>query len=396
MDRRVSVLTKTISSPLPELRPVIYDTIEQIPQAVWDELALRRSEVMSWRFWRVLEAAALNDFRYSHVLFTGPQGEALGLTSFYSVTTDLAIFAPASLRRLLGGIRQVWPGFMKLRMLECGTPITIVSPPLAHLPGVSEAALADAAAKLLLQTARAQGQFLIVVRDFEPAAKPWEAFFIRHGFTVSDSLPNTYLDIRWPTPQAYLGAMRSYYRSKLLKFLKRNQAAGVTHELVEEFADLAETLHAQWMTVHESAREFQREVLTPDFYRLLSREMQGRAKVLLFRRHGALAGHALLLQDGEEMRWLYVGREVAEHDGLYLYIAQKVVETAILLGAKRLEMGFTTYPIKQDLGAEIVPTRMALRATNGFINIFVGIGYKLLNKVPNPAPRQIFKQEGQP
>lgn len=372
----------------------VYDSIKQIPQAVWDGLALGRSQAMSWAFWNVLEQSGLNDFRYKHVILTDADGVELALTSFYSITTDLAIFAPKPLRRLLVGVRHLWPGFMKLRMLECGTPITIVSPPLARHTGISEADLVTALTSLLRRTAREQGQFLIVIRDFEPNAAHFEPLFAAQGYHLIDSLPNTYLDIRWPTPQAYLDAMRSYYRSKLLKYLKRNQAAGITHRLVDDFSDLAETLHAQWMNVHDSAREFQREVLTPAFYRHLSREMGGRAKALLFFRDGQLAGHALLLQDGDELRWLYVGREVAEHDGLYLYIAQKVVETAILLSARRLEMGLTTYPIKQDLGAEIVPIRMALRATRGFFNIFVGLGYKLLNEVPSPTPRQIFKQHG--
>ncbi|MGC8508930.1 MAG: hypothetical protein ACP5NM_11785, partial [Thiomonas sp.] len=84
-------------------------------------------------------------------------------------------------------------------------------------------------------------------------------------------------------------------------------------------------------------------------------------------------------------------REVAQNDSLYIYIAATVVETAIALGATRLEMGLTTYPIKQDLGAEVVPIRLAIRASWGLINPFVGLGYALLNKVPQPGPRQVFK-----
>jgi len=36
------------------------------------------------------------------------------------------------------------------------------------------------------------------------------------------------------------------------------------------------------------------------------------------------------------------------NDSLYLYVVQAVIQTTIELGAKRLEMGLTTYPIKQD------------------------------------------------
>jgi hypothetical protein len=373
------------------LKAVVYKNVDDLPAQIWGELLADASVAMSLPFWRVLEQARLNDFEYRYVLFVNEVGQALGLTCFYSVTTDIAIFAPRPLRALLNGVRRVFPNFLKLRMLECGTPITISSPPFARRADVTDKEMVAALHEVLHQNARADGQLLIIVRDFEPNAHALEHEFQRHGYHWIDSLPNTYINIEWTTPDQYLSAMRSYYRSKLLKHLKRNQEAGISHRLVDDFDDLAETLHAQWMVVHESASEFQREVLTPEFYRRFSQEMGALSKAILFYREEMLVGHALLLVDGETVRWLYVGREVAGNDGLYLYVAQTVVETAIVLGAKRLEMGLTTYQIKQDLGAEVTPIKLALRATWGIINPFVGLGYKLLNSVPEPSPRQIFK-----
>ncbi|AOV17450.1 hypothetical protein BJI67_10620 [Acidihalobacter aeolianus] len=372
----------------------LYDSIDAVPAEAWDALAGMGSAAMSRDFWSVLERSGLNDFQYRHVLLRDDAGTPAGLYSFYTVTTDIAIFAPPFLRGLLGAVRRVFPNFLKWKMLECGTPITIVSPPFVRTPLLQEREMVDRIAETLLQTARREGHLLIVVRDFEHEAQALRTDFARHGYHWIDSLPNTYLSVRWSDPEAYLRAMRSYYRSKLLKHRKRNIESGVSHELRDDFSDLAETLCAQWMVVHENAKEFQREVLTPRFYRELSECMGARSKALLFYREGKLAAHALLLQDGDLVRWLYVGRETPENDGLYLYIAATVVETAIELGAKRLEMGLTTYSIKQDLGAEVVPIGMALRATRGWLNPFVGWGYGVLNSVPEPEPRSIFKASG--
>jgi predicted N-acyltransferase len=371
------------------LRAEIYDRIADVPGELWDRLLAGQHETLSREFWAVLEASDLNDFDYRYVLFFDAQGEPAGLSSFYNVTTDIAIFAAGTLRTLLNAVRRHFPNFLKLRMLECGTPITITSPPFVRRADISDDELVAALHEVLRSVARRERQFLIVVRDFEPESFGLETSFRRHGYHWTGSLPNTYIENVWDTPEAYLGAMRSYFRSKLRKHLRRNVEAGVTHRLVEDFAELADTLHRQWMVVHDSAKEFQREVLTPAFYRHFA-QLPG-AKALLFHRHGVLAGHALLMQDGEMLRWLYVGRDVAGNDSLYLYVAQKVVETAIQLGARRVEMGLTTYPIKQDLGAVVTPIRLALRARSGFINVFVGLGYRLLNDVPSPAPRQIFK-----
>lgn len=371
------------------MKSQIFDSITKVPAPLWDYLSQRGMVTMSRNFWAVVEQSGMNDFSYRHVLFMEDDGTPIGIVSFYSITTDIAIFAPSALRTLLSAIRRVWPGFLKLKMLECGTPVTITSPPFVSQ--IPDARLLPAITDLLLETARNTGQLLIIIRDFEPNVDGLRPLLQDQGYHWIDSLPNTYLDICWSTPESYRQSMRSYFRSKLQKYIKRNTTAGVHYVVRDDFADLAELLCKQWMVVHTHAKEFQREVLTPEFYRNLSQKMGGRSKVLLFYREDELVAHALLLMDGDLLRWLYVGREEAVNDGLYIYIAYAVIETAIHLGARRLEMGLTTYAIKQDLGAEIVPIHMALRATWGWINPFVGLGYRLMNRIPATHPRAVFK-----
>ena len=376
------------------LKVKVHDRIADVPHQDWDTLSASGSAAMSRAFWAVVESSGMNDFSYRYVLFYDEGDRPVGLTTVYTVTTDIAIFAPALVRRMLDTVRHIFPNFLKWKMLECGTPITISSPPFIKADALSDAQFIKSLNTVLRAMAREEGCLIIVVRDFEPNAQGLQTEWSRFGYHWTDSLPNTYVDLRWDTPQQYRAGMRSYFRSKLNKHLKRNADAGVHHVLVDDFAPLADTLCAQWMVVHTHASEFQREVLTPVFYRELSARMGALAKVLLFYRSEDLVGHALLMRDGDMLRWLYVGREVAENDSLYLYIAHTVVETAIVLGARRLEMGLTTYPIKQDLGAEVVPIKLAIRASWSLINPFVGLGYALLNSVPNPSPRQVFKADG--
>ncbi len=351
-----------------------------------------RSCTFSAEFWEIIEKSQLegfSDFRFA--IFSDAAGTPVAAACFYSVTTDIAIFAPAWLRGLLGVVRKVFPSFLKLRMLECGTPVTLNSPPWLASGGVSAQAVADALSSLLQSTARAEGQLIIVVRDFEPDAQAMQAALQDLGFHCVDSLANTYMDIRWSSPDDYVSSMKSYYRSKLLKHLRRNEAQKVRHELVTDFHDLADTLCAQWMIVHNQADEFQREVLTPTFYREFSSRMGERSRAILFYREDELIGHALLLLDGDLLRWLYFGRNEAVNDSLYIYVAHKVIESAIILGAKRLELGLTTYSIKQDLGAQMTSSKLALRSPYNFINTLIGWVYPLINHTPQIQNKDIFK-----
>jgi predicted N-acyltransferase len=380
---------------LPAMR--VISSAQALSNETWDDLLKGSSCTYSRDFCKVVEGSGLASFSdYRYLLFLDHADRPAALACLYSVTTDIAIFAPAKLRTVLATIRRVFPNFLKLRMLECGTPVTLNSPPFVTNDRVPLEEVVAALDALLRRMAKAEGQLVIVVRDFEPNAQEPQQHFKRLGYHCVDSLPNTYLDIRWSSPEDYLSSMKSYYRSKLHRHLKRCEEKHVRYELVEDFAGLAETLCAQWMVVHNQADEFQREVLTPAFYREFSSRMGNRARALLFYRQDELIAHALLLLDGDLLRWLYVGRQQSGNDSLYIYMAHKVVETAIKLGAKRLEMGLTTYSIKQDLGARVTPIRLAIRSASRLINPVVGLVYPLLNHCPHIRNKNIFKEDPRP
>jgi predicted N-acyltransferase len=374
------------------MKTKIFNSIHEVPKEQWKHiLKSNHSITYNYEFWEVIEESKLNDFSYKYVIFYSPDDTPVALTCFYTVTTDMAIFASKKLRFILQKIRKTFPHFLIITMLECGTPITLNGPMVFGVESSSNNAI-QTLIELLIYTARQQRHFLIVVRDFEPVSHSLPTLFKQAGFHFVDSLPTTYMDITWTTPNDYLSSMKSYYRSKLIKHLSVNKKQGINHLLIEDFADLAETLCEQWLVVHSHASEYQREILTPEFYREFSLKLGSHSKVLLFYRDTTLIGHALLLMDGHLLRWLYFGRKDACNDSLYIYVAHKVIETAILLGAKQLELGLTTYPIKKDLGAYMSPIKLALRSPLTFINPFISIVYPLLNRTTKIKNKTIFKK----
>jgi predicted N-acyltransferase len=368
----------------------IFNSISDVPREQWSALAAGHSRACSCEFWEVLEASRLNDFCYKHALIYDESDSPVALASFYTLTTDIAIFASGWVKDTLGFIRKVFPGFLKFRMLECGTPITMNRPFIAQ-EGSNEGGILSFLGKSLSDIAKKQGAFVVVMRDFEPRSTYLEPHLKSLNYHVVASLPNTYMDITWSTPSEYLSSVKSHYRRKILIHQKTNKDRGIRCELRDDFAELADTLCNQWLVVHENAKEFQRERLTPEFYEAFSAKLGSRSKVLLFYRNEELVGHVLLLVDGETLRWLYVGRNESVKDNLYFYMCYKIVETAILLKAKRLELGLTTYEPKMNLGAKMLPVNIAIKTTNSFFNIFAGYVYALLNDTPEIKNRNIFR-----
>ncbi len=354
------------------------------------------SSTYSYDFLDIVEKSKLNDFEYKYILFYDDDNSPVALSVFYTITTDIAIFSSGKLKSLLDNVRNVFPNFLKLRMLECGTPITLNSPPIVSNRKVPMSNIIIALDNLLMKAAKENNNILIVIRDFEPQTKSIQSNLSKLGYCFVDSLPNTYIDIIWKHPNDYISSMKSYYKSKLLRHLRKAEEQKLRCELVDNFANMAEVLCSQWLVVHKNAKQFQREVLTPDFYRDFSIKMENCSKVLLFYKQELLVGHALLLIDGELLRWLYFGRKESTNDSLYIYAGYKVIETAINLGVKQLELGLTTYSIKQDIGATAKSLKIAIKSRVYIINPFIEIIYKLINNIPIVNNKSIFKRSLHP
>jgi hypothetical protein len=357
-------------------------------------LVVERSLTFTHAFWEVVEKSNLNDFSYRHAMIYAADGSLAAVTSFYTVTTDIAIFAQGRLRSVLARIRRFWPRFLTLRMLECGTPVATNSPSYVIAGHQSVDDVIGALDALLQRYALRDRTLLIVVRDFEPVADPHRPSFTRRRYAMLAGLPNTYMAIPWKTGQEYLQSLKSYYRSKQLKHVKRIEAQGIRCEPCTDFAALSDLLCDQWLVVHRGADELSREVLTPAFYRGLSERLGGKALTLLLYQGETLLGHTLMLHDGATTRWMYFGRTHAANDSLYIFAMHHVIQAAIRAGAPRLELGLTTYPVKQDLGASPVSLHHAIRSPFRVINPLIPRIYALMNHVPEITPRAVFKVAG--
>lgn len=372
----------------------VFESIRDVPLKEWSAIAKPYSYTYSPEYLEMMEASMTNGCGQGYVLVYDDNDHPVSLTHFTVSRTDIAIFASGWLRAALTTIRRLFPNFLKIRLLECALPIYSEDRLIAGEQGHKKKSL-QFLEKTLLEISRKHGVFLVIIGAFEPQDHPCEVFLKDLGYQFVPCLPLASLDIAWETPAAYLSAMKSYYRSKLQRHLRINQSKAIRHDLRDNFDDLAEILWQQWLVVHAHATEYNGETLTPGFYKDFSLKFGTRSKVLLIYSKDELVGHALLLVDGDTLRWRNFGRAKAENDSLYIYVCHKVVETAINLGVKRLDMGVTTYAIKRDFGASIVPRKIAIRVLWGMFNSYTARAYPLLNHVPVIQSKDIFKKCGQ-
>lgn len=369
----------------------LYYSLPDIPGDTWDFLAGNGSCLFERVYLQVMQEARLNDFQFRYVIITNDIDLPVSLAVIYTITTDAAIFAPPILRKAFKLARKAIPSLFKFHMLECGSPINLHSPPFISVDKALRKSIITELNKLLTEIAREEGYLVIVLRDFEAPEWDLKDHVIESDFHWVPALPNSYLDITWKTMDDYLHAMRSHYRYHLLKHLRVQRAAGLRYELRDDFADMADILYDQYMLIYQRADECQREIINPIFYREISRRMGPRSKVLLFFREDTVIGHALLVLDGSLLRAIYYGRADTIKDGFYHVMLYATVEAAILIGATKIELALTNYESKLALGAYLSPICMGIKSPWPAINFWTGFLYRMLNTIPQPATRRVFR-----
>ncbi|MCP4181294.1 MAG: GNAT family N-acetyltransferase [bacterium] len=371
----------------------LYCSVDEISEKQWNMLQKNSSVTHSYKFWKAVEKSHFTTFENLKYIVYYCDKELVAIVPCYTVRTDMAIFSSDFIKKLLGIVRYIIPNFLTINILECGSPVIINTPQFLVSSKIPKNIFLKKLNKTLTKLAFRQRCIFIMLRDFESNhdITQYKLCLKKLRFFWVPSLPNTFLDINWDSIDKYHSSMRSHYRYKLKKYLNKSKLHNISYKLIDDFSDIADELCRQWIVVHNNAKELKRELLTPEFYREFSNLMGTDSKVLLFYNDGKLCAHALLLKDNDTLRWMYVGRDDTTPDYLYFYVIHKIVETAILMKVCRLEMGMTTYPIKQDFGAELVSVNVALKMTLPFFNLFVGPVYNALHNSNKYITKRVFK-----
>lgn len=369
----------------------IYDSISELDMHEWDEVVGPNQLFQRSEWLRALEGGGLADCTPKYFVVRDASGRMVASASAYIIPTSLVLFSKGFVRSAVERIRRLWPSFLMPRILECGCPTglgrAISLRSTAAVEGVVER-LCEAFEDL----ARRERLRVLVIRDFDPQDVHIMQPFVNRGFGAVDNLPTTRLDIAWPSFDAFVDDMQSRHRSRLRKRLKLAERNGLQARFCMQGYDAAEELDRQTNNVDGAAKDYNRSLLTPTFYRQGSRALGARWRVLDIWRDGRVVANALLLSDGPILRWLSFGRDIAgARDGAHFLVMATIVRTAIEERFECIDMGLTTYATKQEFGAQIVPLKMCVRFRPNIFGPALPRVLQLLSPKVTVADRQIFK-----
>jgi predicted N-acyltransferase len=331
----------------------VVDTIDRIDPVAWDDLAGDR--VFARQRWLRLAEAVLvgHEPRYVVVRRDGRYAAA----------------AVCALGRRLQNPSLQRPARWLLRLapyLRFEIPITFESGLL--LRAGEDAGPLRAAVGHLADRERA----LFVRLDHLPAdAADWTGL-ASAGYQPFPMWPETMLDLRWPSFDAYLAALPSRKRAELNRVRRRADATGLVAELHVPSAKTAPELRnlvGEVLARHAAIEEYH-----PDLFGRAGRVLGDDMRILVLRHDDRIVGCAALLRSGDEItaKWLGLDYARTRNTQAYARLLLACVEAAISLGARRLRLGATAYETKRHFGVAVEPRFGAVSARIPAVTRLVG------------------------
>jgi len=175
------------------------------------------------RYYELIDDTLHSEFDYHYFVIRDASGEVRAVQPFFLLDQDLLVGVGQRFSVLVGGIRNMWPRFMRARTLMVGCAAGE-----GHLDGdeAYHRGHAQLLASLITGHARALGAKLIVLKEFPARYRSALDCFLDNGFTRIPSLPMTRLCIDYASFDDYMNrALNSATRRKLRKKFQATEQA---------------------------------------------------------------------------------------------------------------------------------------------------------------------------
>jgi predicted N-acyltransferase len=343
------------------LRLQVYRDIREIEAARWDSVLGPDDVLMSHSFVRACQEARIEDAEFWHLLISKGE-EIVCVATLYRMRVNLELLSSGLTRRLVERLKGHWPGFFRLPVLFCGLPVSSGQPCLKIAARADSEPVCSVLIGAMEQLAALTSTRLLCLKEFDAQAATRMDSVLSGGYFRALSLPSCALSLSWDSFSSYLTSMRSGYRRQVQSTLSARRATGLRVRRLEQCSPSVETIFELYRQTIGKA-EHRLETLNPEFFRLLDTCLGERVKVILIESEDGPLAMAVMLFAGSVATFLFAGMQEKRLPEWQLYqnLISEVVASAIEAGARRLELGQTSYAMKSRMGAEESPRYLYLR-----------------------------------
>ena len=355
------------------MRVDIAHSIEAFGREEWNRLF--PEELEDWSYYRAVENSGLPEFSW---LYFGVRDDDETLRAAVpAFVTDYRLDTTLSgaLKRCADWLTRRFPRLLRQKMLSLGSPVSEICH-LGFAPGTSadeQQRLLDAILAQAETCAQENRVRMIAVKDAGAAQDAlWTAAAKAHGLRRQPGLPTASLDVQFANIDEYLAALSKATRKDLRRKLK--STTGLRMQWRSNLDDILPDVMRLYRSTHANA-EFSFEELTPDYFRGVLREMNGRASCATYWLGDKLVAFNLVLHDNEHHaggrlldKFLGMDYAVAHEYNLYFYTWIGNVRRCIDLKLGLYQSGQGLHALKRRLGSRLSANWLWYRHRNRVVD----------------------------
>lgn len=363
-------------------------TIKDIPPKIWDEL-FGKEIIEGYGYHKTLEESGLKEFDLRYLLAKRGK-DIVAIAPFFITDFSLATIVQGPAQKLILTIQKTFKRFLKIKLAFIGFP-TCEEFYIGISKNENLDAILDGALKTLDAVCLREKAKMLIFYDLTERHSNIAEFLTKQKFAKMNSFPNTSIKITANSLEEYINGLGKSTRKDIRRKLKNSSdRVTLTTEIVEGIDNVAEIIHELYMANFTDSK-VQFEILTPEFFRNISKNMAGIAKFFITRDKEKIVSFNLLLIKDEVAIDKFIGfdRKLSCEYSLYFTTFCFNMDYCIKNGIRFYQLGVTDYEPKLRLGAKLVPLTVYLKMVNPFLNIFSGLAAQLSPVKFDPTLKKI-------
>ncbi len=346
----------------------------QIPQALWDSCFPAPYEGQWW--YRSLECAHLEEqFTLTYGLIS-LNGEPIAIAPAFIMDVPIELVMPPIILPIVKLIGKVIPSFLYQRTFFIGSACSDeghigIDPIILKAQTVTQ----DDIFLCIQEAAETQAQ------KYKAAMLVWKDFPVIYHQTLASisesknlfpliSFPSALLKLKGGNADDYINSLKESRRYPLRKKLRKALLAPLDVSIVH----LPDN-----QTLHQLYRLFSRsylkgktkfEELTPEFFEFISREKEAHFIILRHQSSQEIVAFMLCFDLKEHVINKFIGIDYDAPRDWFIYFRLwiEAVNWAYKIGAKTIQSGQTAYPVKIEMGHELVHLTNFCKHRNRFMH----------------------------
>jgi predicted N-acyltransferase len=371
----------------------VFRSIDEIDSDFWDSVLPDDEIIKTHRFLKAVEHSNINNCKFWYVIFF-KNAKVIANASLFSMDFYLDVIAPEFIKNICNNLRKVFPKFLRLKLLGCGTPVATCTNGISISENSYFKEVVTLLTKLILQIAKKEETHCILYKEYNQQESKAFDILLSMGFIKLHSLPTSFVDIYWKSWDEYFKNLRKKYRLFIKNDRIKLDSPKVTIEICEDFGAHADELWALYMNVYRKA-EVKFEQLTPQFFKNINNYLKGESSVILIKLDNKIIAFELIIEDKSILRPLYLGLDYKMNEGLSLYFnsISQIIKHGIERNKKTIELGQTSYYPKLKVGARIEPLYFYIKFKNPLLQYLLKYPLKLLFPERTFKTKNIFKDQ---